>query len=66
MASISQIKNEPSDWNITLFSNGSPISYKIDNGVQCNVISAASLKNISPKQDLQPVNVSQIMAPKLR
>ena len=52
MASISQIKNEPSDWNITLFSNGSPISYKIDTGVQCYVISAACLKNISPKQDL--------------
>ena len=32
LTNISQIKNEPSDWNITLSSNGVPISYKIDTG----------------------------------
>ena len=57
MFNISQIKNEPSDWNITLSSNGTPISYKIDTGAQCNVIPVESLENISPKLDLQPVNV---------
>ena len=57
MANISQIKNEPSDWNITISSNGTPISYKIDTGAQCNVIPVESLENISPKPDLQPVNV---------
>ena len=35
---ISQIKNEPSDWNITLSPNGTPISYEINTGAQCNVI----------------------------
>ena len=43
MVNISQIKNEPSDWNITLSSNGTPISY--------------NLENISPKPDIQPVKV---------
>ena len=28
LLNISHIKNEPSDWNITLSSNGTPISYK--------------------------------------
>ena len=32
LTNISQIKDEPSDWNITLSSNGVPISYKIDTG----------------------------------
>ena len=32
LTNISQIKNEPSDWNITLSSTGVPISYKIDTG----------------------------------
>ena len=54
---ISQIKNEPSDWNITLSSNGTPISYKIDTGAQCNITPVEILDNISPKPDLQPVNV---------
>ena len=49
MVNISQIKNEPSDWNITLS--------KIDTGAQCNVSPVDSLENISPKPDLQPVNV---------
>ena len=57
MVNISQIKNEPSDWNITVSSNGTPTSYKIDTGAQCNVIPVESLENISPKPDLQPVNV---------
>ena len=37
-AHINQIKNENSDWSITLPSNGIPVSYKIDTGAQCNVI----------------------------
>ena len=50
LVNISQIKNEPSDWNITLSSNGTPISYKVDTGAQCNVIPVESLEeNISPK-----------------
>ena len=50
LVNISQIKNEPSDWNITLSSNGIPISYKIDTGAQCDVIPVESLEeNISPK-----------------
>ena len=57
MVNISLIKNQPSDWNITISSNGTPISYKIDTGAQCNVILVESLENISPKPDLQPVNV---------
>ena len=57
LADISQIKNEPSDWNITLSSNSTPISYKIDTGFQFNVIPVESLENISPKSDLQPLNI---------
>lgn len=52
-----QIKNELSDWNDTFSSNGSPISYKVDTGTHYNVIPAESLENISPKPDLQLVNV---------
>ena len=37
-ADINQIKNENSDWPITLPSNGIPVSYKTDAGPQCNVI----------------------------
>ena len=37
-AHINQIKNENSDWPITLPSNGIPVSYKVDAGPQCNVI----------------------------
>ena len=51
------IKNEPSDCNITLSSNGTPISYEIDTRAQCNVIPVKNLESISPKPDLQPVNV---------
>ena len=57
LANISQIKNELSDWNITLSSNGTRISYKIDAGAQCNVFPVKSLENISPKPHFQPVNV---------
>ena len=57
LVNISQIKNEPYSLNITLFSNGTPTSYKIDFGTQCNVIPVDSLENISPKRDLQPENV---------
>lgn len=52
-----QIKNELSDWNDTFSSNGSPISYKVDTGTHYNVTPAESLENISPKPDLQLVNV---------
>ena len=57
MVNISQLKNKSSDYNITLSSNNAPMSYKIDTGVQCNVIPVESLENISPKPDLQVVNV---------
>ena len=57
MANISKIKNEPSDWNTNLSSNGTPISYKIDTSTQCNVIPVEGLENILPKPDLQPVNI---------
>ena len=57
MVNISQIKGEPSDCNITLSTNGTPLSYKIDTGTQCNVIPVESLGNISPKPDLQPVTI---------
>ena len=57
LTNISQIKNEPSDWNITLSSNGTPISYEIDTDPQCNFILVKSLENISPKPCLQPINV---------
>ena len=57
MVHISQIKNEVSNWNITLSSNGTPTSYKLDTGVQCNIIPVKNLENISPKPYLQPVNV---------
>ena len=35
LVNISQIKNKPSNLNINLSSNGTPISYKIDTGAQC-------------------------------
>ena len=35
---INQIKNENSNWSITLPSNGIPVSYRIDTKGQCNVI----------------------------
>ena len=50
-------QNKLSDWNVTLSSNGTPISYKIDTGAQCNIIPIRRLVNISPKPGLQPVNV---------
>ena len=37
LVSISQIKNEPSDCNITLSFNGTPMSYETDTGAQCIV-----------------------------
>ena len=49
LVNISQIKNEPSNWNIALSSDGTPISYKIYTGAQYNVIPVKSLENISPK-----------------
>ena len=57
LVNISQIKNEPSDLNIAISFNGTPISYQIDTGAQCNVIPVESLENISPKSNLQLVNV---------
>ena len=58
MVNISQTKNEPSDWNITISSNGTPVSYKIDTDAKCSVLPVKSLENLSPKPDLQPVNVN--------
>ena len=43
---INQIKNENSDWSITLPSNGNPASYKIDTGAQCNAIPLTISKNL--------------------
>ena len=40
-----------------LYSNCTPISYKIDTDPQCNAIPVGSLEHLSPKPDLQPVNV---------
>ena len=57
-AYINQIKNENSDWSITLPSNGIPISYKIDTGTQSNVIPLRILKNFDPEPDLCPVKVN--------
>ena len=57
LVNISQVKNELPEWNITLSSNGIPVSYKMDTGAQCNVIPGESLGNIYPKPDLQPVNI---------
>ena len=37
LVNISQIKNEPSDCNITLSFNGTPMSYETDTGAQCIV-----------------------------
>ena len=41
---------------MTLSSSGTPVSYKIDTGAQCNVIPIETIENTSPKPDLQPVN----------
>ena len=54
---INQIKNENSDWSITLPSNGIPVLYKIDTGTQCNVFHLTILKNSGPEPDLCPVNL---------
>ena len=54
---INQIKNENSDWSITLLANGILVSYKIDTGAQCNVVSLTILKNFDPEPDLCPVNI---------
>ena len=51
MLVFSKLKNEQSHWNITLPSNGSPISYKTDNGAQCNFATIISSENVSPKPD---------------
>ena len=56
-AYINQIKNENSDWSITLPSNGIPVSYKIDTGAQCNVIPLTILRKFDFEPDLCPVNI---------
>ena len=57
LVNISQVRNELSEWNITLPSNGIPVSYNMDTGAQCNVIAVKNLENMSPRPDLQPVNI---------
>ena len=57
MVSISLIESKPSDWNITSSPDGTPISYKTNTGVHCNVIPVESLEYISPKPDHQLVTV---------
>ena len=54
---INQIKNENSDWSITLPSNRIPVSYKIDSRAQCNIIPLTILKKFDPEPDLCPVNI---------
>ena len=56
-AHINQIKNENSDWSITLPANGIPVSDKIDTEAQCNVIHLTILKRFDPEPNLCPVNV---------
>ena len=56
-ALVNQIKNENSDWSITLPSNRISVSYKIDTGAQCNVIPLTILKKFDPEPDLSPVNI---------
>ena len=56
-AYIKQIKNDNSDWSITLPSNGTPVSYKIDTETQCNVPPLTILKKFDPEPDLCPVNI---------
>ena len=56
-AHINQIKNENSDWSITLPMNGIPVSDKIDTGAQCNVTPLKILKSFDPEPDLCPLNV---------
>ena len=57
IVAISQIKNELSNRNITLSSNATPISYKIDTDAQGNVILVKRLESNSPKPDFWPINV---------
>ena len=54
---MNQIKNENSDWSITLPSNGIPISCKIDSGAQCNVLPFIILKMFDPEPDHCPINI---------
>ena len=56
-AHINQIKNENSDWTITLPSNRIPVSYKIDSRAQCNIIPLTILKKFDHEPDLCPVNI---------
>ena len=51
MVTISRIKNELSNRNITLSSNATPISYKIDTDAQGNVILVKRVESNSPKPD---------------
>ena len=57
-AHINQIKNENSDWSITLPLNGIPVSYKINTAAQCNVIPSTILKKFDPEPYLYPVNIN--------
>ena len=56
-AHINQIKNENSDWSITLTPNKIPVSHKIDTGAQYNIIPLKILKKFDPEPDLCPVNI---------
>ena len=56
-AHINQIKNENSDWPITVPSNGIPVLYKIGAGAQCNIIPLTILKMFHSEPDLCPVNI---------
>ena len=56
-AYINQIKNENSDWSVTLPSNEIPVSYKIDTRAQCNAIPLTNFKKFDPEHNLCPVNI---------
>ena len=51
------MKNENSDWSITLPSNVIPVSYKIDTGAHCNVIPLTILERVDSEPDLCPVSI---------
>ena len=56
-AQINHVKNENSDWSITLPLNGILVSYKTDTGAQCNVIPLTTLKCFDPELNLRPVKI---------
>ena len=46
---VDEIKNENSYWMISISSNGTPISYKIDTGAECNVLPSKIFEKLKPQ-----------------